>query len=33
MRRIVMESLLVVSVLAAWLIFQIWVLPKLGVPT
>jgi hypothetical protein len=33
MRRIVMESLIILGVLAVWLILQIWVLPKLGVPT
>jgi hypothetical protein len=33
MRRIVMESLIVLGVLAVWFILQIWVLPRLGVPT
>lgn len=33
MRSNVMESLLVLAVVAVWLILQIWLLPKLGVPT
>jgi len=29
----VMESLVVLALLGLWLVLQIWVLPKLGVPT
>ena len=32
-RRNVMEILIVLGVVALWLVLQIWVLPKLGVPT
>lgn len=32
-RRSIMEILLPLALLGGWLILQIWVLPKLGVPT
>lgn len=31
--RPIMEYLVVVALLGLWLVLQIWVLPKLGVPT
>jgi hypothetical protein len=31
--RRIMESLVVLALLGLWLVLQIWVLPKLGVPT
>ena len=32
-RRRIMEYLVVLALLGLWLVLQIWVLPKLGVPT
>jgi hypothetical protein len=32
-RRPVMDILLLIGILAVWIILQVWVLPKLGVPT
>lgn len=32
-RRSLLESLIPLGILAVWLILQIWVLPKAGVPT
>ncbi len=32
-RSRLMESLILLGLLGLWLVLQIWVLPKLGVPT
>jgi len=32
-RIIAMDYLIVLGILALWIILQVWVLPKLGVPT
>jgi hypothetical protein len=32
-RIVTMDYLIVLGILALWIILQVWVLPKLGVPT